>query len=177
MRKLLLMIGMFLALAGPAFAAPEPGVLVDQLGHPVKGAALSGHYLLIYFGYTNCPDVCPTTLNLMSDVLGKLGPKRNNLKAFFVTVDPTRDTPDVMRQYLKHFSPYITGLTGTPDDIAAAAARFHVPVKPGPDGTISHGLFIYFFGPDGRLLKSFHPDAGAGDILKDIEAVLEKPAS
>ncbi len=173
------MVAMILAFAGGALAAPQhrPGVLVDQNGQPVTSAALSGHYLLIYFGYTHCPDVCPTTLNLMSDVLQKLGSRRTNLKAFFVTVDPLRDTPEVMREYLSHFSPYITGLTGTRDDIAATAARFHVPVKPGPNGTISHGLFIYFFGPDGKLLKSFHPDAGAAEILTDIEAALQKPTS
>lgn len=173
MRKIFLMAGVFLALASPAVAAPaKPGVLIDQLGRPVPGAALSGHYLLVYFGYTACPDVCPMTLDVMSDVLDSLGGGRN-LKAYFVTVDPLRDTPPVMRQYLTHFSPGITGLTGRPDDIAATAARFNVSVTPGPKNTISHGVFIFFLGPDGRLIKSFHPGAGAAAIAGDIRAALE----
>lgn len=177
MRKFLLATSLLMALVSPALAvAPaKPGVLVDQLGHPVPGSALSGHYLLVYFGYTFCPDVCPTTLKLMSDVLDRMGPEGRNVKAFFVTVDPKRDTPPVMRQYLSHFSPRITGLTGTPDDIAATAAKFHVAVKPGPEGTITHGVFIYFLGPDGRLIKSFHPQTGTGEILKEIETELKNP--
>lgn len=177
MRKLCLVTGLLLALASPAFggAQARPGVLIDQLGRPVPGSALAGHYLLVYFGYTFCPDICPATLALMSDVLDKLG-ARQNLKAFFVTVDPKRDTAPVMRQYLSHFSPEITGLTGSPEDIAATAAKFNVKVSPGPGGRVSHGLFIYFIGPDGRVIKSFHAASGVDIIVRNIKTEIKNSA-
>jgi protein SCO1/2 len=177
LRKLFWLTGLLLALVSPTFGAVQakPGVLIDQLGRPVPGSALAGHYLLVYFGYTFCPDICPATLALMSDVLDKLG-ARQNLKGFFVTVDPKRDSAPVMRRYLSHFSPEITGLTGSPEDIAATAARFGVSVAPGPKGSISHGLFIYFIGPDGRVIKSFHAASGVDVIVRDIKAAIKNSA-
>jgi protein SCO1/2 len=153
----------------------KAGVLLDQFGKPVPNTALSGHYLLVYFGYTFCPDICPMSVKLMSDVLDHMGPEKKYLKVFFVTVDPKRDTPDVMRDYLSHFNPQITGLTGSVDDIAATAAKFHVLVQPGPKGTISHGMFIYFLGPDGRLIQSYRAESGMQKILNEVEAAIRNP--
>lgn len=159
---------------GISVAAPQKaGVLINQFGQPVPNTALSGHYLLVYFGYTFCPDVCPTTLTLMGDVLDHLGPQKQKVKALFVTVDPARDTAPVLKAYLRHFSPDIMGLTGDPDAIAGAAAKFHAPVKPATaDGQIEHGVFIYFMGPDGRRIKVFHPQTPTASIIRDVKAAL-----
>ena len=159
-----------------AAAASEAGVLLDQTGTPVPASELDGHYLLVYFGYTSCPDICPTTLTLMSDVLTKLEPDTANLRAFFVSVDPLRDTVAAMHEYLRHFHPRLTGLTGSPGDLAAVARKFGVVVHPGaPHGDIEHGVFIYFVGPDGQVLQIFHPRESSGVILAAIRAAMSQP--
>lgn len=174
-RLLLSFLALCLLTPGLCLAAPQKaGVLVNQYGQPVPGAALNGRYLLVYFGYTFCPDVCPATLGLMTDVLDHLGPGKQKLKALFVTIDPKRDTAPVMKAYLSHFSPDIVGLTGSPEAIAGAAAKFQVPVKPATaDGQIEHGVFMYLMGPDGRLIKAFHPQTPVASIIKDVKAALQ----
>ena len=160
---------------GAARATPvQPGVLVNQFGQPVPQGQLRGHYILVYFGYTYCPDICPLTLSMLSDVLEQLGPLKAKLKVLFVTVDPARDTPAVMRAYLAHFNPSIIGLTGSPAEILSAEKAFGAPVQPpAKDGTIAHGAFIYFMGPDGRALQSFHAEDKAESLLKVLRAALK----
>ena len=155
---------------------PAAGVLLDQFGNQVPASELSGHYLLVYFGYTSCPDICPSTLTVISAVLKQLGPKGSGLRVYFVTVDPARDTTAVLRDYLGHFDPRITGLTGSPGDLAAAARKFGVAVQPGATGgNVGHGVFIYFVGPDGRVLQAFHPRSSAELILESIRAAMAAP--
>ena len=162
-------------LGGPAQAtAARPGVLVNQFGQPVPQGQLRGHYILVYFGYTYCPDICPMTLSMLSDVLEQLGPLKAKLKVLFVTVDPARATPDVMRAYLAHFDPAIIGMTGSPAEILSAEAAFGAPVRPpAKDGTIAHGAFIYFMGPDGKAIQSFHAEDKAESLLKILRATLK----
>jgi protein SCO1/2 len=120
---LLLGTGGFLWLNGEAGGpvVGGPFTLENADGQTVTDRDFRGKYMLVYFGYTYCPDVCPTTLNAVADALDKLGNKADRLQPLFVTVDPRRDTPAVMKQYTAAFTPRLEGLTGTPAEIAAAA--------------------------------------------------------
>jgi len=113
---LLLGIGGFLWLNGEAGGpvVGGPFTLVSGDGHTVTDRDFRGKYLLVYFGYTYCPDVCPTTLNAVAGALDKLGSTADRLQPLFITVDPRRDTPEVIKQYTAAFSPRLLGLTGTP---------------------------------------------------------------
>ena len=118
---MLLAAGGYLFLTGsqPAgLIVGGPFSLIDGDGKPVTDQTWRGKYLLVYFGYTFCPDVCPTTLNSVADAVDKLGAKADRLQPLFITVDPKRDTPAVVKQYAAAFGPRIVGLTGTPEQIA-----------------------------------------------------------
>jgi protein SCO1/2 len=108
------------------------GVLIDQYGHPMPASKLSGHYLLVYFGYTSCPDICRAALATISRTLDLIGPQSENVLPLFVTVDPARDTVAVMRGYVAHFNRRLIGLTGSPGAIAAARKAFDVTAKQRP---------------------------------------------
>ncbi|MDX8479485.1 SCO family protein [Mesorhizobium sp. VK24D] len=103
-----------------------PFALTDEKGAPITEAALRGHPSLVFFGYTNCPDVCPTTLFEMAGWLKTLGDDGKNLRGYFVTVDPERDTPEVMKTYVSSLSDRITGITGDPDKVHAMAKAFGI---------------------------------------------------
>src|SRR6201997_2330994 len=105
---------------GPAIApVGGPFRLVDQDGKPVSDADMKGRPFLVFFGFTHCPDVCPTTLFDMSQLLHALGPDADRAGALFITVDPERDTPAVLKDYLSNFDPHLRGLTGNPTAIDA----------------------------------------------------------
>lgn len=129
--------------------------LVDQTGKRVTEADFDGRWQLVYFGYTNCPDVCPTTLAYLSSVLDRLGDKVDRVAPIFITVDPERDIPAAMAAYVAAFSPRLTGLTGTEDEIAKAERAFRVysqrSAAPGSaDGyEMAHSSFIYLMTPKG----------------------------
>ncbi len=114
-----------------------------------------GEASLVFFGFTWCPDVCPMTLLNISEWLDKLGPEADRLAVHLVTVDPERDSPEVLADYLSNFDPRITGLTGTPDEVARAVEAFDVTVRrvPRKDGdyTMDHTAGVFLFRPDGRL--------------------------
>ena len=153
------------------------GILIDQYGHPMPASKLSGHYLLVYFGYTSSPDICPAALTTMSQTLDLIGPQRDNVLPLFVTVDPARDTVAVMRAYVSHFNRRLIGLTGSPGAIAEARKAFDVAAKQGhPDENgnyaFEHSLFIYFAGPDGKVLQTFHANQSAATIASDMRKVL-----
>ena len=153
------------------------GVLIDQYGHPMPASKLSGHYLLVYFGYTSCPDICPTALATISRTLDLIGPQSENVLPLFVTVDPARDTVAVMRGYVAHFDRRLIGLTGSPGAIAAARKAFDVTAKqrhPDENGNYAfdHSLFIYFAGPDGKVLRTFHASQPAASIASDVRKLL-----
>lgn len=114
---------------GPQLAGAIKGGpfnLVDQTGAPVTEAALQGHPSAMFFGYTFCPDVCPTTLYEMTELMGQLGPDADKLKVFFVTVDPERDTQQAMADYLTAFDPRFTGLTGSREEIDRILSGYRV---------------------------------------------------
>jgi cytochrome oxidase Cu insertion factor (SCO1/SenC/PrrC family) len=155
-----------------------PFQLVDSAGHPVTDQAFRGKYMLVYFGYTFCPDVCPTTLADVATALDKLGPRAGEVQPLFITVDPQRDTPAVVGQYAANFSPRLVGLTGTADQIAAVAhayrvyyARHRTGDGPG-DYTMDHSSILYLMGPDGHFIAPIRadeqPEAMAADIARHM---------
>lgn len=121
----------------------------------------SGKYMLIYFGYTHCPDLCPTALGAMQNAVAELGIKPDKLVPIFITIDPDRDTPKVMGDYVAHFGPNMVGLTGTPAQIKQAADAYKVYYAKVPDEkspsnySMDHSGFIYLMGPDGKYMTHF----------------------
>jgi protein SCO1/2 len=173
---LLLSSGAFVWSSGEA-AAPPPGgpfTLQDGDGKPVTDRDFRGKYMLVYFGYTFCPDACPTTLNAVADALDRLGAKADQIQAIFITVDPKRDTPAVMKQYVAAFSPHLIGLTGSPEQIAQVAKAYRVyhtenRTGPGPnDYSIDHSSVLYLMGPDGGFIAAFRADQSGAEIADDL---------
>jgi protein SCO1/2 len=133
-----------------------PFRLVDQSGAPVTEAILKGKWTAIFFGYANCPDVCPTTLVALAQAKAALGAKADKLQILFVTVDPARDTPAHLKDYLDNpaFPRGVLGLTGTPEQVAVMAKAYRVYYKKvgeGPGYTMDHTAVVYLMGPDGRF--------------------------
>ena len=136
--------------------------LVDQNGKPFTDADLKGKWQLVFFGYTHCPDVCPTTLNDLSLALDQLGDKKKEVGIVFISVDPARDTPEVMKSYAGSFDGPIAALTGSPDAVAEAAKDYKVyyAKHPRADGgyDMDHSALIYIMDPQGRFSATFTPD-------------------
>jgi protein SCO1 len=147
--------------AGTALASAigGPFQLVDQNGQTVTDGDLKGKWSLIYFGYTHCPDACPTALNDISIALSELGSKRDAVRPVFITVDPERDTPEALKTYVTAFDAPILALTGTPDQVAKAAKGYRVYYakhpEPGGDYSMDHSSVIYVMDPEGRFTASF----------------------
>ena len=133
-----------------------PFHLTDDRGHPVIDADYRGRWMLVYFGYTNCPDVCPLALQKITIALKNLGPLAKQIAPLFITVDPARDTPRRLASYLENFDPRIVGVTGSDQQIAAAAKAYHVyysSSEPDKSGAyvVSHSSFFYLMDPSGRF--------------------------
>lgn len=145
-------------------------------GRDVTMADYRGKWLLIYFGYTFCPDVCPATLTELGEALKQLGPRARRVQALFITVDPARDKPSVMARYLKSFDPRILGLVGDGDAIAAAARSFHVYYRIRGLGAgeyaIDHSSYIYVIDPQGKFVALLAPDAPGHKIADDIQRLI-----
>jgi protein SCO1/2 len=145
-------------------------------GKTVTDRSFRGKMMLIYFGYTYCPDACPTTLNNIAQAMAKLGPAADKVVPLFISIDPERDTPKVMATYTKAFDPRIQGLTGNAAETATAAKEFSVYYKrhdePGGGYLMDHSSLIYVMGADGQFLKVL-PASESGDKLAgDIEKLL-----
>ena len=138
-----------------------PFNLTDQTGKRVSDKDFRGRYTLVFFGFTNCPDVCPSALQVMAAALDKLGPEAQKITPVFITVDPERDSPAQLASYLKSFHPRLVGLTGTPAEIEAVTKAYRVYVKKvadprsGAGYTFDHSAIIYLMGPDGAYLAHF----------------------
>jgi protein SCO1/2 len=156
-------LGRVVGTGTPSIGAPF--VLTDQDGHRRASSDFAGKSMLIYFGYTYCPDVCPTTLALMGDALAKLGPKASQVVPVFITVDPERDTPAQLKTYLRSFGPQFVGLTGDGKTIAKVAADYRVYARkhplPGGGYGMDHSSVIYLMGPDGKFV-TYWDDTGIG---------------
>lgn len=152
-----------------------PFALVDQTGAPVTDASWPGRWLLVYFGYTYCPDICPTELQAIAATLDLLGPLASRVVPLFITIDPDRDTPAHLADYVKLFDDRIVGLTGTPRQIADVAKAYRVyyaKVTPKDSTTylMDHSSFIYLMGPDGTLRALFRPGATPQEIAGTLKA-------
>ena len=134
--------------------------LTDENGQEVTDQTYRGKWLLVFFGFTHCPDVCPTALNDIALTLDQLGPQAASVQPLFVTVDPERDTPEIMREYTDAFHPGIVGLTGTPAQIADTAKAYRVYYKKVPQGdsyTMDHSGITYVMDPTGKFAAHFSP--------------------
>lgn len=131
--------------------------LTDQTGHRLDARESEGRPKIVFFGYAHCPDVCPTTLAELSALLDRLGPEAARLGAYFVSVDPERDTPEVLAGYLSSFNPAIRGLTGTPEEVAAVARAYRVFYRkvplPGGDYSMDHSAAVYLFDAAGTFVQ------------------------
>jgi protein SCO1 len=155
-----------------------PFALVDQTGRAVADTEYRGRYMLIFFGYTFCPDVCPTTLSTVAGAMDKLNAyQQKKVVPIFITVDPARDTPAVMKDYVAAFGPAIVGLTGSEEQIAQVAKEFKVyaaKVKSDKPGqyTVDHSAILYLMGPDGHFVAHFPHGTSADDLAAGLKKYL-----
>jgi len=156
-----------------------PFQLVDQNGQAVDQTLLDGKWTLVFFGFTYCPDFCPTTLAALASVQQRLGDRADEVQIVFVSVDPGRDTPQALKDYLSSdgFPAGVIGLTGTPEQVAAAAKAyraFYEKVGDGDAYTMNHSLTVYLMGPDGRFRSALAYDLGPDRSAQLIEAVMRR---
>lgn len=157
-----------------------PFTLTDHTGRTVTERDFAGRAVLLYFGYSYCPDVCPTELGTIASALDAMGAAGERVTPVFITIDPERDTQAALADYVSRFHPRMIGLTGTPEQIAQAARAYRVyfaKVRPrdSTDYLMDHSSFIYFVGPDGRVRSLFGPEttpeAIAGAVAAQLRAL------
>ena len=164
-----------------------PFTLTDHTGKRVTDQDFRGKLLLVFFGFTYCPDVCPTALQVMAAALDKLGADAQRITPVLISIDPERDTPAQLAMYVKSFHPQLVGLTGTQAQIDAVAKAYRVYVKKVPDPkstagyTMDHSSIIYVMGPDGKYVAHFthttNPDAMAQRLASMLQKVAKAGAS
>lgn len=148
--------------------------LVDHDGRAVSDRDYRGSYLLVFFGYSHCPDVCPTSLAALGLAMDALGADGARVQPLFVSVDPARDTPERLAAFVGHFHPRLVGLTGTPEQVARAAAAYRARYRRadsdsgGPDYLIDHTAALVLAGPDGRGLAAIPHGAPAADVAAAV---------
>jgi protein SCO1/2 len=151
-----------------------PFQLTDQSGATVTEKSLQGRPTLIFFGFTHCPDVCPTSLFEISEVLRAMGKDADRVNAYFISVDPERDSTAAMKDYLSSFDPHLKGLTGAPADVAKVTTEYRVyakkvPLKDG-DYTMDHTALVYLMDRDGKFVAPFNlkrtPEEAAADLKR-----------
>ena len=159
-----------------ASAIGGPFSLVDQNGKTVTDADLKGKWSLVYFGFTHCPDACPTALNDIAIALDQLGLKREAVRPVFITVDPERDTPEVLKDYVASFDAPILALSGSPEEIARAAKAYRVYYakhpEAGGDYSMDHSSVIYVMDPEGRFTASFTHQSTPEEIAERLKKLL-----
>lgn len=147
--------------------------LVDGDGATRTDKDFRGRLMLVYFGFTYCPDACPTELQAMGQAVDRLGPKGEAVQPVFVSVDPERDTPEMVGQYVKAFHPRMVGLTGTPEQVATAAKAYRVyyrkaTVEGASDYLVDHSSIVYLMDREGRFLTHFSHGTSPEDMAKGI---------
>lgn len=175
-------------------------ILVNQDGKMVADSDFKDRLMLVYFGFTSCPDTCPTDLALITNVMNQLGDDAKNIQPLFISVDPMHDVPQVMKAYLTNFYPGIIGLTGTQGQIAEIVAKYHIFAKKidAPEGekiagheaaheqhddeaahdhqhsgyTMDHSSYIYLMGKDGKYITHFNDKQNAEAIIAKIKSIL-----
>ena len=156
-----------------------PFALIGTDGKAVTDRDFSGRYMLVFFGFTHCPDICPAELQVIAQALDKLSDKAKKVVPIFITLDPERDTPQVMADYLKSFGPNFVGLSGTADDIAAAAKAYrvaHTKIEnkdsPG-DYTIDHSALVYLMGPDGKYVTHLPYGTSPDELTEKLDKLVQ----
>ncbi|MCP1228024.1 SCO family protein [Acetobacter fabarum] len=153
-----------------------PYALVNGQGQIVTQAAFEGHYTLLYFGYTHCVDICPLTLATVSAALDELGKRGESIIPVFISVDPERDTPKVLQDYVERFSPRIVGLTGSETQLQSVVKAFHVSARrQAPNGSgylIDHSSLLYFMDGQNHLVGMIPVDASAHQIASELRRFL-----
>ena len=168
--------------AAAAVTIGGPFTLMAPDGATVTDAAYRGKWLLVFFGYTSCPDSCPTTLNEIARVLAKLGADAAKLQPLFITLDPQRDTRGVLEQYTQSFDPRIVGLTGTAQQVDAVAEEYGAyaarhSTGPGPeDYVIDHSTYLYFMDPAGKFVRAFDADTPGDRIADELRGLMARPS-
>ena len=156
-----------------------PFTLTNQEGQAVTEKILEGKWSLVFFGFTYCPDYCPTTLGVLNAVQERMGDKAKDLQIVFISIDPERDTPQMLKDYLSSdgFPDDVIGLTGTPEQVAQVAREyraFYQKVGEGEGYTMNHGLTVYLMGPDGKFRSAVAHDLGPSRTVTLIENAMEK---
>ena len=158
-----------------------PFTLTDHTGKRVTDQDFRGKFLLVFFGFTNCPDVCPTALQVMAAALDKLGPNAARITPVLISVDAAHDTPAVLATYVASFHPRLVGLTGSQAEIDAVAKAYRVYVKKVPDPkstagyTIDHSSIIYVMGPDGAYRSHFTHTTSPEVMAERLSGLLQRP--
>jgi protein SCO1/2 len=169
------MLGGLRGVTAPA-AIGGPFQLTDQAGQTVTEKNLQGKPTLIFFGFTHCPDVCPTSLFEISEVLRAMGGDADRVNAYFISVDPERDTAAAMKDYLSSFDPHLKGLTGDKDAVAKVISGFRVYAKKAPlkdgDYTMDHTALIYLMDRDGKFVAPFNLKRTPEEAAKDLKRYL-----
>lgn len=164
----------------PELVRGGPFSLVDHTGREVNQESYPESFLLLFFGYTHCPDVCPNGLAIISRALDLLGERADQVQPIFVTFDPARDTAERLAEYLSHFDERIVGLTGSKEQAWAAANRYGVNVsatyaadQPGSAYSMNHSAYTYLVAPDGTLRMMFRDGITAGAMAESIGRAVE----
>jgi protein SCO1/2 len=179
-----LLAGGLILRSGVLDKAPPPSLvggpfqLVDQNGKPTTEATLKGQWNAVFFGFTYCPDVCPGTLQALAAASDQLGPKAKDLKIVFISVDPDRDKPQAIKDFLSGptLPKNILGLTGTPEQTAAAAKAYRVYYKKagdGPDYSVDHSTAVYLMDPKGRFVKVIPYNLPPEEIARQIKDAMD----
>jgi protein SCO1 len=155
-----------------------PFALVGEGGKTVTDRDFRGRYMLVFFGFTHCPDICPAELQVVAEALGRLGDKAAKVVPIFITLDPERDSPQAMADYVKSFGPNFVGLTGSPEAIAAAAKAYRVAytkienkASPG-EYSLDHSALVYLMDPGGKYLAHFPYGMGADQLAEKLGRLL-----
>ncbi|MDP6708863.1 MAG: SCO family protein [Alphaproteobacteria bacterium] len=184
----LLLVGLAMAWSGPSRGASEaddPGrfLLLDQEGREVRNKDFLGRYMLVFFGYTHCPDICPTGLQILAEAMDLLGVLAGKVQPIFITIDPERDRPAVLKDYVSHFHPRLLGLTGSRVEIDRVADRYRVQYRKvyAPDDAdgdgktdyfMEHSAASYLIGPDGGGLSLYPHGMTAEAIAADMRGFI-----
>ena len=176
---------------GPGIAVEEKGVsgaalvggpftLTDQHGKRIADSDFRGRFMLVYFGYSFCPDVCPTDLAAMATAIDRLGPEGDLVQPIFITIDPERDTVERLAEYAPLFHPRLVALTGTPAEIAEAARAYRVYYEKAgdtPDYLMNHSGIVYLMDPDGRFLTHFPQGTSPEEMALKIRSQISEVRS
>ena len=154
-----------------------PFTLTAHTGERISDEAFRGKFMLVSFGFTHCPDVCPAELQVMTAALDGMGPEGERVQPLFITIDPERDTASHLAQYMSHFHPRFIGLTGSADEIAAVAKSYHVWYEKvdgdSPDYVMDHTSITYLMGPDGEFVQHFAFGTSADTLKQALLAAVK----